>query len=50
MAAQFRALASSVYGIIRVMNLWCINYVGRVYKCLQNFGVSRLKKSVISKI
>lgn len=43
MAAQFRALASSVYGIIRVMYLWCIYYVGRVDKCVQNFGVSPLK-------
>jgi len=44
MAAQIRAVASSIYGIIRVMNLWCINYVGLVDKCLQNFGVSPLKK------
>jgi len=31
------------------MNSWCIYYVGRVDKCVQNFGVSPLKKSVISK-
>jgi hypothetical protein len=42
MAAQFRALASSAYGTIRVMKLWYNNYVGRVDKCVENFGVSPL--------
>ena len=37
------AVASSVYGIIRVKKLWYINYIGRVDKSIENFGISPLK-------